>query len=117
LIEYYLKHTPKGDSQIVLILIDVMHGFKDTDGMIIKMLNQMQKNFMIVFTKCDRANNKELTEAVEVVKELQAKFTTMSYYVHFTCAKTDFGIPELRNHLLFKMGARQLMKESNPLQK
>lgn len=40
-----------------------MHGFKDTDGMLIKLLNQMQKTFMIVFTKCDRANTKEVNEA------------------------------------------------------
>ena len=77
-----------------------MHGFKDTDGMLIKMLEQMQKQFMIVFTKCDRANDRELTEAIEVAKEIQGKFKMMSFYVHFTSARDDFGITELRNHFL-----------------
>jgi GTP-binding protein EngB required for normal cell division len=91
---------------VLLILIDVMHGFKETDGMLIKMIHQMQKTFMIVFTKCDRANNKELTEAIEISKELQTKFSTMSFYIHFTSAKSNFGIDELRYHLMYKMGVR-----------
>jgi GTP-binding protein len=56
LIEYYLKNTPSGNNQMIMVLIDAVHGFKDTDGMLIKMLNQMRKNFQIVFTKCDRAS-------------------------------------------------------------
>jgi ribosome biogenesis GTP-binding protein YsxC/EngB len=63
LIEYYLKHTPN-NNQLVMLLIDVLHGFKDTDGMLIKLLHQMKKNFLIVFTKCDRAKEKELDEAI-----------------------------------------------------
>ena len=56
LIEYYLKNTPKGNNQVILVLIDVMHGVKETDAMLLKMLEQMKKTFMIVYTKSDRAN-------------------------------------------------------------
>jgi GTP-binding protein len=92
LIEYYLKNTPANSSQQVMLLVDVCHGFKDTDGMIIKMLNQMKKQFIIVFTKCDRAQQKQLTEAVEVARELQGKFSTMSFYLHLTSSRQMFGI-------------------------
>lgn len=44
--------------QIILLLIDVMHGVKETDGMLIKMLDSLKKSFMIILTKCDRGNIK-----------------------------------------------------------
>lgn len=47
-----------------MLLIDVMHGFKETDGMLIKMLNQMRKHFIIVLTKTDRAQKRQIDEAV-----------------------------------------------------
>jgi GTP-binding protein EngB required for normal cell division len=28
LIEYYLKNTPKTDKQLIMILVDIMHGLK-----------------------------------------------------------------------------------------
>lgn len=67
LMEYYLKHTSNKD-QMVMVLVDVLHGFKETDGMLIKLLQQMKKNFLIVFTKCDRAQEKQLRESIEVAR-------------------------------------------------
>lgn len=58
LIEYYLKNTPTNDNQIILVLLDILHGVKDTDAMLLKMLKSLKKNFMLVYTKCDRAGSK-----------------------------------------------------------
>jgi len=55
LIEYYLKNSPKLDQQLIMILVDVLHGLKETDGMLLNMLKQHKKPFMLVYTKCDRA--------------------------------------------------------------
>lgn len=55
LVDYYLKNTPKSDRQLIMVLVDVMHGLKETDGMLIKMLKKYSKKFMIVYTKSDRA--------------------------------------------------------------
>ena len=55
LVDYYLRNTPKSDRQLIMVLVDVMHGLKETDGMLIKMLKKYSKKFMIVYTKSDRA--------------------------------------------------------------
>ena len=38
-----------------MVLVDVLHGLKETDGMLLNMLKKQQKHFMLVYTKCDRA--------------------------------------------------------------
>ena len=43
------------DQQLIMVLVDVLHGLKETDGMLLNMLNQHKKAFMLVYTKCDRA--------------------------------------------------------------
>lgn len=55
LVDFYLRNTPKSDRQLIMVLVDVMHGLKETDGMLIKMLKKYSKKFMIVYTKSDRA--------------------------------------------------------------
>ena len=59
LVEYYLKNTPaQKDQQLILVLLYIVHGLKETDGMLIKMLKSYKKRFMLVYTKCDRAKEK-----------------------------------------------------------
>lgn len=60
LIEYYLKNTPQSDKQLIMVLIDIMHGLKETDGMLLNMLNKHKKNFIMIYTKCDRAKDEHL---------------------------------------------------------
>ena len=55
LVDYYLRHTPNGDQHLVLLLVDTLHGLKSTDGMLLQMLKQHRKSFMLVYTKIDRA--------------------------------------------------------------
>jgi GTP-binding protein len=68
LIEYYLKNTPKDDSQIILLLLDIKHGLKETDVMLLKLLKSLSKNFLIIYTKCDRASEKDMEDAVKTSK-------------------------------------------------
>ncbi len=60
LIEYYLKNTDSiNDKQLVLLLLDITHGLKNTDGMLIKLLKRYKKKYMLVYTKCDRAKESD----------------------------------------------------------
>jgi GTP-binding protein len=61
LIEYYLKNTPQTDKQLIMVLVDAMHGLKETDGMLLNMLKKHKKSFMLVFTKCDRATEENIS--------------------------------------------------------
>lgn len=51
LIQLYLK---RGCSRMALCLVDAEHGFKDTDLSLLKYLDTMKKQYMIVYTKCDK---------------------------------------------------------------
>ena len=57
LIEYYLKNTTQ-DKQTILLLSDLSHGLKEVDGMLINMLSKYKKNFILIFTKCDKATDR-----------------------------------------------------------
>lgn len=92
LIDYYLKNTPKNDKQLIMVLVDVMHGLKETDGMLLNLLKKHQKTFMIVHTKCDRAKQEHITNSLEVSKKVQQKFSNMLNYVHYTSSRTGEGI-------------------------
>jgi hypothetical protein len=50
---------------------------------------------------------------VEIARELQGKFSNMNFYLHLTSSKENFGIAELRNHMLYKMAMRQLEREQS----
>ena len=106
LIDYYLKNTSKDDKQLIMVLVDVLHGLKETDGMLLRMLKQHSKHFMLVYTKCDRAKEEHMRESVEMARRLQETFSNMFFYVHYTSARTDEGISELRNHILYRMASK-----------
>ena len=44
--------------------MDITHGIKETDAILFKMLNNLKKQFMLVFTKCDRMSNDDLSKGI-----------------------------------------------------
>jgi GTP-binding protein EngB required for normal cell division len=81
---YYLKNTPTNDDQLILVLIDLMHGLKQTDIMLFDMLHSLKKNFMIVFTKSDRSKAQDFDEGKAICKKIQEIYANMNFFVHFT---------------------------------
>lgn len=45
---------------------------------------------------------------------MQYTFTDMFNYVHFTSSKTEEGIYELRNHILYRLAAKMYMEQAKP---
>ncbi len=83
-----------------------MHGLKETDAMLIKMLKSYKKRFMLVYTKCDRAKESHFEESLELAKKLKETMPHMFNYIHYTSSKTGDGIKELRNHILYRMATK-----------
>lgn len=40
-----------------MVLLDINHGLKNVDIMLLDMLEHFKRNFIIVFTKCDKADD------------------------------------------------------------
>jgi len=46
-----------------MVLLDINHGIKKIDIMLLDMLESFKRNFIIVYTKLDRANDEICTES------------------------------------------------------
>lgn len=67
LVETYLKLTDKNNfKQKILCLMDITHGIKEVDAILFRMLDDFKKQFMIVFTKCDKMDNNDLVKGIEI---------------------------------------------------
>ena len=44
---------------------------------------------------------------------MQATFTSMFNYVHYTSVKDEKGISQLRNHILYRLAAKMYMDQPN----
>ncbi len=72
---------------------------------------------MIILTKCDRGNIKQIENTISTCQQIQTKFSTMNNFVHLTSSVEDEGIDQLRNHLLYKIASRELLMRNQTSQK
>ena len=91
-----------------MCLVDISHDLKETDALVFNLLKGMNRNFQIVFTKCDRMEEKDYVRGLEVAKKIQEQYQLMSFYVHFTSSRTLDGIDSLRNHIMFQSLSHQI---------
>ena len=93
LITSYLKLTSENSqNQRILCLLDPTHGLKETDAILFEMLKNFKKEFILIFTKCDRMNEKDFFKGMEAAELLKERYGNMSFYVHFTSSLTMQGI-------------------------
>lgn len=70
--------------QSILVLIDAEHGFKDSDQMLIEMLEAKAKDYIIVFTKADKV--KKLDKLKDESAKIFSKYKKCSPFFHITSA-------------------------------
>lgn len=85
--------------------------------MLLNLLKRYSKMFILVYTKCDRASEKHIQESIEIAKKIQENYSNMLYYVHYTSSKTEEGISELRNHILYRMATKLYLERPDPSEK
>jgi GTP-binding protein EngB required for normal cell division len=54
-----------------MLLLDINHGIKKVDIMLMDMLQEFKRNFIIVFTKCDKASEEIFKESEDLAYKLQ----------------------------------------------
>ncbi|KAL4511951.1 hypothetical protein ABPG72_012796 [Tetrahymena utriculariae] len=85
----------------LFILIDSEHGIKEVDLMLMEMLEQKMKPYVIVYTKCDKINQQKQLKLVEDAKN-KLKDKVLSYHIlHFTSSKNNFGIAHLKAQIAY----------------
>jgi len=92
----------------VVILIDAEHGFKETDFMLMDLLEGKNKPFMVCLTKCDKIPNKPIDKLFEESVDKIRQYKMCSPIINATSAKTSYGIQELRANLIYLLNTQSI---------
>lgn len=86
----------RANLRCVFILIDARHGLKDSDIVLMKMLDEAAVSYRIVFTKSDKVKNQDRERVVNATQEIIKKHGAAHPVLHITSANKDYGLKELR---------------------
>jgi GTP-binding protein len=90
----YLRGRP--NLRCVFILVDARHGLKDSDIVLMKMLDEAAVSYRIVLTKSDKVKNEDRERVLKATKSVIVKHGAAHPNLHVTSAEKGFGMPELR---------------------
>lgn len=99
----------------VICLIDSEHGIKEVDTMLYDILENKTKPFIIVFTKCDKINEKRLKELFLEAKNVFKNYNMSSPIIHATSERMGWGIQELRSNIAFLLKMDLLLKPNQKI--
>lgn len=93
------------------MLVDVGVGLQDSDKMLIDMLSEFNKVFLLVATKADKVSGHTLSDDFsQIVSFIRGAGSTCIPIVHLVSAQsslasssTGYGIRELKANLLFHL--------------
>ncbi len=94
LVNAYLKGRP--NLRRVCLLIDARHGVKDSDVVVMKMLDEAAVSYQIVLTKADKVKAAELAKCVDETHAALRAHTAAHPDLHITSSEKGDGIAELR---------------------
>jgi GTP-binding protein len=97
-LENYLKG--RVPLRLALVLVDSRHGLKDADMDMMKLLNSAAVPYRVILTKCDKANEKEVTKTITAIEVVLKKNPAAFPHPHLTSSDKKIGIDELREIIL-----------------
>lgn len=95
LIEWYITYPDLTDRQITVLIIDSKLGFTELDHQMLTLLQDLNKNVIIVANKIDKLKKNELAKNIKAIEEF-----AHPYKVIAISNEDKTGIPELI-HTLF----------------
>lgn len=94
LIRDYLRGRP--NLRCVFILVDGRHGLKDSDELLMTMLDESAVSYQIVLTKCDKSKKLEMQKIQEDLRAVIKKHSAAHPEFVETSALKNKGIAEFR---------------------
>ncbi len=83
-----------------LVLVDSRHGLKESDLMMMKMLDEAAVGYRLVLTKADKIKASELAATLEKLAIEARKHSAAHPQMHVTSSEKGMGIDELRAAVL-----------------
>ena len=81
----------------VFILIDARHGLKDSDIVLMKMLDETAVSYRIILTKADKVKTQERDKTQESISRILKRHAAGHPLITVTSAHKSQGIQELRS--------------------
>ena len=106
----YIKYST--NLRKILCLIDTEHGyynklftirFKQVDYMTLELLEKMNKQFTICFTKKDKVNDSDVEKLKIEAEKLTKKYIFCDPIMILTSARSGAGISEIRANITFSI--------------
>lgn len=90
----------------VFVLIDARHGIKDSDRMMLDVLNQAAVPYQPVFTKCDQVKTQQIDALQQQLDEMAPSMPVLFPHPVFASSRTGQGIDILQAYIaeLIKAG-------------
>lgn len=92
----YLRGRP--NLRCVFVLVDARHGLKDSDGMLMDMLDEAAVPYRIVLTKADKQKN--MKPVIDDIRTVLEKHAAAWPEIIATSSENGDGIPELREIII-----------------
>ena len=90
----YLRGRPT--LRCVFILIDSRHGLKDSDIMLMEMLDEAAVTYRILLTKTDKSKTAELDALMAKTLAVVKKHAAAYPHIHATSSIKGYGMAELK---------------------
>jgi GTP-binding protein len=86
----------RANLRCVFILIDARHGLKDSDIVLMEMLDEAAVSYRIVLTKSDKVKNQDRERVLKETQAVIKNHGAAHPELHITSAEKGYGLPELR---------------------
>lgn len=95
----------------VLILVDIQVGLMDSDKMLIEMLTESQKPFIIIHTKADKVKDEAIKEQMQKTADYIKKSGSLcSPFLHAISSYNGYGMHELLANFAYVLNMPILRK-------
>lgn len=97
LIEWYLTYPELEERQIIVLIIDAKVGFTELDHQMLTLLQNLDKDIIIVVNKIDKLKKNDLAKQIKIIQEFAHPFPVIPI-----SNEDKTGIPALINSLFNK---------------
>ncbi|OQS07747.1 hypothetical protein THRCLA_00258 [Thraustotheca clavata] len=104
LVGRYIKHRTGNNLKQVFVLIDSRRGISAVDHDFMDLLEDLDTDFQVVFTKVDSISGSALEKTIATAEKSINKYMRMHPIVHLVSSKENLGVREIRNQIIHMSG-------------
>ncbi|EQC31306.1 hypothetical protein SDRG_10909 [Saprolegnia diclina VS20] len=104
LVGRYIKHRTGSNLKHVFLLIDSRRGITSVDQDFMDLMEDLDTDFQVVFTKVDALSTAALEKTIATAEASVQKYMRMHPILHLLSSKENLGVREIRNQIVTMSG-------------